>query len=93
MDDGIRTRVYIPFDDGSAVSYDGMEFTVYRRPVEIDEDLSVLSEGLAAFFWRERRGDIVKALETAWWRQYERHRAAETKRIYTEKKSLKSDRA
>lgn len=75
-------RVYIPFDDGSAVSFDGSKFTLHNPPVEIDADLSTLSDGLAARAWRARRGEVVRALETAWWQQEERRRKEETKKIY-----------
>ncbi len=75
-------RVYLPFDDGSAVSFDGSKFTLHNPPVEIDADLSSLSDGQAARTWRDRRGEIVKALEDAWWRQEERRRKEETRKIY-----------
>ena len=76
-------KVYIPFDDGSAVSYDGKKNTIHKRPVGIDADLNELSDGTAENVWRERRGELVKALETAWWKEYERRKKSETKRIYS----------
>jgi hypothetical protein len=76
-------RVYIPFKDGSAVSYDGKKFTLHKRPVDIDADLSALPEGTAVRFWRERRGEIVNALETAWWRERTRRKETATKKIYS----------
>jgi hypothetical protein len=81
-----RPAVYIPFDDGSAVSYNGDKFTLHRRPVDIDADLSALSEsegGQAARAWRARRKDLVRALEIAWWREHEKNRERMTKRIYS----------
>ena len=80
-------KIYIPFDDGSAVSYDGKRFTIHRRPVGIDADLSELSAGTAATVWRERRGELVKALETAWWKEHERRSEGKTKRIYSNVKA------
>ena len=77
-------KVYIPFDDGSAVSYDGKRFTIHRRPVGIDADLSDLSDGTAESVWRERRGELVKALETAWWKEHELRKDSETRRIYSD---------
>jgi hypothetical protein len=76
-------RVYIPFDDGSVVSYDGKKFTVYKQPVAIDANLRVLKEGMAERIWRERRGDLVRALESAWRKECERIRDKKTKRVYS----------
>jgi hypothetical protein len=83
---GARPAVYIPFDDGSAVSYNGDKFTLHRQPVDIDADLSALSEsegGQAVRAWRARRGDLVRALEDAWWREHEKKHEQMTKRIYS----------
>jgi len=80
-------KVYIPFGDGSAISYDGKKFTIHRRPVGIDADLSSLSDGTAAQVWRFRRGDLAKALETAWWKEHERRKEGKTKRIYSNMKT------
>ena len=80
-------KVYIPFDDGSAISYDGKKFTIHKRPVGIDADLSELSAGAAESVWRSQRGKLVKALEAAWWKEHERRSEAKTKRIYTNEKT------
>ena len=77
-------KVYIPFEDGSAVSYDGKKFFIHRRPVGIDADLSELSDGMVGTVWRERRKELVKALETAWWKEYELRSKGKTKRIYSD---------
>ena len=76
-------KVYIPFEDGSAVSYDGKKFTIHKPPVGIDADLSELSDGSAAHVWRHRRGELVKALEAAWWKEHKRRKESEAKRIYS----------
>ena len=76
-------RVYIPFDDGSVVSYDGKKFTIHKRPVDIDADLSALSEGKAALMWRERRKELVNVLESAWWKEHRRRREREMKKLYS----------
>jgi len=76
-------KVYIPFDDGSAISYDGKTFTIHKRPVGIDAYLSELSDGMAAGEWGSRRGELAKALETAWWKEHERRRKNKSKRIYS----------
>jgi hypothetical protein len=78
-------RVYIPFDDGSAVSYDGKEFTIHKQPVGIDANLRALAEGTAERVWRERRKDLVKALEDAWWREQARRRQTGMKKIYSKR--------
>jgi hypothetical protein len=85
-ENGAGPEVYIPFDDGSVLSYNGDKFTLRRRPVDIDADLAALSEsegGQAVHAWRARRKDIVDALERAWWREYEKKREQMTKRIYS----------
>ncbi|MDR1621917.1 MAG: hypothetical protein LBS00_06045 [Synergistaceae bacterium] len=76
-------RVYIPFKDGSAVSYDGKKFTLHKQPVDIDANLNALPEGTAVRLWRERRGEIVNALETAWWKELARRKAAAMKKDYS----------
>ena len=81
-------KVYIPFDDGSAISYDGKRFTIHKRPVGIDAYLCELSDGVAAHEWSERRGELVKALETAWWKEHKRRSENKTKRIYSKAKTM-----
>ena len=76
-------KVYIPFEDGSAISYNGKSFTIHKRPVGIDADLSELSGGTAESMWRFRRGELAKALETAWWKEHERRNRSKTKKIYS----------
>jgi hypothetical protein len=88
-EDSPPLTVYIPFDDGSCVAYDGKRFSLYRRPVDIDADLRALSEsegGQAVRVWRERRKELVRALENAWWEQREKNWGQMTKRIYSVKK-------
>ena len=81
-------KVYIPFEDGSAASYDGKKFTIHKRPVAIDAYLSELSDGTAAHVWRERREELVNALETAWWKEHKRRHENKTKRIYSNVKTV-----
>ncbi|MDR3264582.1 MAG: hypothetical protein LBT15_01085 [Synergistaceae bacterium] len=75
---------YIPFEDGSAIAFDGKEFTIHKRPVEIDANLDALSDGQAERAWRERRGEIVRALEAAWWRLEERRKQEKPKKMYSD---------
>ena len=84
-------KVYIPFDDGSAISYDGKKFTIHKRPVGINADLSDLSDGSAGTVWGERRGELVKALEAAWWKEYERRRENKAKSIYSNAKTTEQE--
>ena len=75
--------VYIPFDDGSSVAYDGKKFIVHRQPVDIDADVYSLSESLAERAWRGRRKELVSALETAWRKRQAQHKEKDMKRVYT----------
>ena len=77
-------RVYIPFDDGSSISFDGERFTLHRRPVEIGADPAVLDEGKAAEAWERNLGALTRALESAWLLQRERGRQDRTKRVYSQ---------
>ena len=77
-------RVYIPFSDGSSISFDGQEFTIHKRPKDIDavdrEDynLPCKAENAWNFKWEE----VVRALEGAYKRQEAAKKSAGTKRIY-----------
>ena len=59
-------RVYVPFDDGSLVSFDGERFTLHRRPVGIDADRDVFLEEKAEEAWERNCGALAGALESAW---------------------------
>ena len=77
-------RVYIPFDDGSSISFDGETFTVHRKPKNID---SVDSPDYgkpckAENAWNFRWKDVVKALEGAYKQQVEQKKANRSKQIY-----------
>lgn len=74
--------VYLPFGDGSAVSYDGKKFTVHKRPVDIDAYLDDLKESESDSMWRTRRPDLVKALESAWWKRQEEKNEEKTRKVY-----------
>ena len=76
-------RVYIPFDDGSSVSFDGENFTVHRRPLDIDADLKGLSDSCKAEnAWKHDWKALVRALESAWRRQRDAKKQAERKQVY-----------
>lgn len=76
-------KVYLPFKDGSSISYDGVSFIVHRRPIEIDADLNSRVEGEAVAVWRERRREIVRVLEEAWWDQEKKRKRDGAKKIYS----------
>ncbi|MCR5347867.1 MAG: hypothetical protein K6E38_08820 [Fretibacterium sp.] len=75
-------RVYIPFDDGSSVSFDGESFTVHGRPMDIDEDLRSPSKSKAERAWQHEWEPLVRALESAWRRQREAQKRADRKQVY-----------
>lgn len=78
-----KMRVYIPFPDGSAVSFDGERFTLHRRPVEIDAVLGAFAENSASEAWARRRDDLVRVLESAWIRRREQAWMNRIKRVYS----------
>ncbi|MDR1376663.1 MAG: hypothetical protein LBJ22_04050 [Synergistaceae bacterium] len=84
-------RVYIPFQDGSVVSYDGKIFTLHKQPISIDANLSALSEGMALQLWRERRGDLVKTLEAAWWKELRQRKERSEKNVYSKHAQTKAE--
>ena len=74
-------RVYIPFDDGSSISFDGEGFTIHRKPKGIDDsdpDTPCKAENA----WNTRWSEIVRALETAYKRQEKAKKEQSAKRIY-----------
>ena len=76
-------RVYVPFDDGSLVSFDGERFTLHRRPVGIDADRDVFLEEKAAEAWERSSGALAGALESAWLLQKERRRRERNRSVYS----------
>lgn len=77
-------RVYIPFNDGSSISFDGQEFVIHKRPKNIDDvdkpgyDEPCRAENAWNFRWQE----VVDALEGAYKREEERRKQNKTKQIY-----------
>jgi len=80
-------RVYIPFDDGSSVSFDGKEFFIHKRPKDIDaidkpgHDNPSKAENAWDFRWQE----LVNALQNAWKKQDELEKKSSHKKIYTDR--------
>ena len=77
-------RVYVPFDDGSLVSFDGERFTLHRRPVGIDADRDVFLEEKAEEAWERNRGALAGALESAWRLQKELLRRKRSRSVYSQ---------
>ncbi len=79
-------RVYIPFDDGSSISFDGDGFTIQRRPKGITETDNPSRRDdtpcKAETAWQTKWSEIVRALETAYKRQEKAKREQSAKKIY-----------
>ena len=77
-------RVYIPFDDGSSVSFDGKEFLIHKRPKDIDAidkpDHDKPSKAENA--WKFRFEELINALQKAWKQQDEIQKKSAHKKIY-----------
>ena len=76
-------RVYVPFDDGSSVSFNGERFTLHRRPVGIDADHDVFLEEKAVEAWERNREALAGALESAWLLQKELLRRERNRSVYS----------
>lgn len=77
-------RVYIPFPDGSSISFDGETFTVHKKPADIDavDRPDYYEPSKAESAWNFRWKDVVSALENAYKREEEYRRANRSKKIY-----------
>lgn len=81
-------RVYIPFDDGSSISFDGKEFTIHKRPHDIDaidapnydKNKPCKAENAWNFKWEK----LVKALENAYKKQEDLKKNSSHKKIYSQ---------
>ena len=69
-------RVYIPFNDGSSVSFDGESFT--NAPEQRDINAPCKAE----LAWNTRWNDLVKALENAWKKQKNLKKIQSRKKLY-----------
>ena len=77
-------RVYIPFPDGSSISFDGKEFLIHKRPKNIDavDKPDYGKPSAAENAWNFRWEEVVRALEGAYKRQEEEKKAKRQKQIY-----------
>ena len=77
-------RVYIPFNDGSSVSFDGESFTIHKQPNDINapEQRDINAPCKAELAWNTRWNDLVKALENAWKKQKNLKKIQSRKKLY-----------
>ena len=77
-------RVYIQFDDGSSVSFDGKEFLLRKRPKDIDaiDKPGHDAPSKAENAWNFRFEELVNALQKAWKQQNEIQKKSAHKKIY-----------
>ncbi|MBQ7220878.1 MAG: hypothetical protein IJS28_07865 [Synergistaceae bacterium] len=77
-------RVYIPFPDGSSISFDGKEFLIHKRPKNINavDQPDYGKPSKAENAWNFKWDEVVRALEGAYKRQEEAKKANRPKQIY-----------
>lgn len=77
-------RVYIPFRDGSSVSFDGETFTIHKQPKDINaiEERDINAPCKAELAWKNRWNDLVRVLEDAWKKQRNLKKIQSRKKIY-----------
>ncbi len=78
-------RIYIPFSDGSSISFDGEKFLINKSPKDInsiDNDPSPLPPCMAEKAWETRKNDLIKALENSYRNQTKIKKSHGTKKIY-----------
>ena len=77
-------RVYIPFDDGSSVSFDGKEFLIRKKPKDIDavDQPGYDKPSKAENAWNFRFEELIGALQRAWKTQDKIEKKSAHKKIY-----------
>ena len=76
--------VYIPFDDGSSVSFDGENFTIHKRPNDIDaiDNPDFYKPCKAENAWNFRWEELVRALQNVHKKQTDAQKLSKNKKIY-----------
>lgn len=77
-------QVYIPFKDGSSISFDGKSFTIHKKPNDINA-VDVRDTNLpckAEIAWSKRWNELVRALENSWKKQRNIKKMQNAKKIY-----------
>lgn len=76
-------NIYIPFQDGSSIAFDGENFSIQRVPVN-DEHIINNKQSEAEKNWSNNkiRLKIMKALQDAWQKQREIKRSQDIKQVY-----------
>ena len=77
-------RVYIPFKDGSSVSFDGENFTIHKTPKDINavDNPEYSKPCKAESAWNFRWEELVHALEKAYKTQAKLKKSSAMKKIY-----------
>ncbi|MBR6900470.1 MAG: hypothetical protein IKN30_00210 [Synergistaceae bacterium] len=77
-------RVYIPFSDGSSVSFDGEEFIIHKKPKDIEaiDKPGYNAPSKAEIAWNFRWEELVGALQNAWKKQADIEKRSAHKKIY-----------
>ncbi len=77
--------VYLPFSDGSSISFDGNAFVIHKRPKNINAiDLEPeFPPCMAEKIWSIHAHEVIKALENAYQKQKEERKTGRTKKIYS----------
>ncbi len=84
--------VYIPFDDGSSVAFDGESFTIQHTPLNDNNEnivnINADQISMAEKNWHntKKRLEITRALENAWNEQRKIQRQDEIRQIYNLKR-------
>lgn len=77
-------RVYLPFKDGSSISFDGESFIVHKRPNDIDaiDSPEFYKPCEAESAWNFKWEKVVNALQNAWKKKSDAKKLSRSKKIY-----------
>lgn len=75
-------NIYIPFQDGSSIAFDGENFSIQRVPVNDEHIINNTSEAEKNWSNDKTRLKIMKALQDAWQKQREIKRSQDIKQVY-----------
>ncbi len=78
-------RVYLPFKDGSSISFDGENFTIHKRPNDIDaiDHPEFYKPCEAESAWNFKWKKVVHALQNAWKKKSDAKKLSRNKKIYS----------
>ena len=79
-------NIYIPFSDGSSISFNGETFNIQRTPVNDERPKLIINNNIceAELVWADnkKRLKIMQALQDAWAQQREIKRTRDIKQVY-----------